>query len=507
MPLSLSLGIKIGGLSMGDVSIPQAPVLSEAAVTVEDGIATFTGVIGTEGNDTTITILWGIVDGDLPNEIPVGVYTEDGTFEKEVDSDTFPSGEIFWQIKAENVGGVVFSTQQATLLNQNAWYGIERDETIASNDWTRIAGTGQMSLHASLPVQNSIKGVLMNADKSVNYYLKADDWTKKSDGTASNRTGSDGNVMAYKERPTYWKFETEGTVQRAKCSIYPLNGFTKYDKCFFGAYEGKLVGTKLSSIAGVLPTISRSKTQFRADARANGVGYNQQWYGQYTELEWMFIVEYATNNIQTPVNNTLTAEGYRQGGLGNGVTDVVGAEWSAYSGYNPFITCGASDSLANGSGEVATVIANFGGAGINRTFTVPRYRGIENIFGHIWKWTDGVSFNHLAATREVWIFDDPALITDNSSLNARFAGLLPGSGWVKNIQFGDKGDIIAKTIGGSSTTQFCDYIDTPAFGSGWRALVYGGCADSGSSAGAFYANVSYAASIMSATIGSRLCAR
>lgn len=118
MPLSLSLGIKIGGLTMGGVSIPQAPVLSDAAVTVEAGIATFTGVIGTEGNETTITILWGTVDGVLPNEIPVGVYSEDGSFSKEVDSDTFPSGEIFWQFKAESVGGVVFSTQQATKVNQ-----------------------------------------------------------------------------------------------------------------------------------------------------------------------------------------------------------------------------------------------------------------------------------------------------------------------------------------------------------------------------------------------------
>jgi hypothetical protein len=394
-----------------------------------------------------------------------------------------------------------------TLLNQD-WYGIERDETIASADWTRIASSpAAMSLHATLPVQSSLKGVLLKADKTVNYYLKADDWTKKADGTVSTLTGADGNVMVRKDSDTYWKFEQVGNIQRVKCSMYPLVGFSKIDKWNIGAYEARLVTTKLSSVAGVLPTTSRSETQFRADARANGAGYQQQWYEPYKEILWMFIIEYATNNFQKAVNATLTSEGYKQGGLGNGVTTSVSAEWSAYNGYNPFITCGASDSLANGSGEVATVIANFGGAGINRTFTVPRYRGIENIFGHIWKWVDGVNFNHLAATREVYIFDNPDLIADNTSVNARFAGLLPESGWVTYIQFGDKGDIIAKSIGGSSTTQFCDYLYVPALGSSWKALFSGGAADDGAGAGPLFAFTNLGASGANAKVGARLFAR
>lgn len=393
-----------------------------------------------------------------------------------------------------------------TNTNQNAWYGVERDITNASPDWTRIGG--DMTLHASLPVQSSLKGVLLNADKTVNYYLKPDDWTKKADGSASDKTGAHGNVIIRKDRDTYWKFEREGNVQRAKCSIYPLVGFTKYPIWNIGAYEAKLVSTKLSSVAGVLPTTSRTETQFRTDARANGAGYNQQWNEPYTEIVWMFIVEYATNNFQKAVNATLTAQGYKQGGLGNGVTTAVSAEWNAYNGYNPFITCGASDSLANGSGEVSVVIANFGGAGINRTFTVPRYRGIENFFGHIWKWVDGVSFNHLAATREVWIFDDPALIADNTSANARLAGLLAlADGYVKTLIFDSKGCILPATVGGGSTTYFCDYLYTPALGSGWRALISGGSASDGATAGPLYASTHIGASSAYASFGARLFAR
>ena len=392
--------------------------------------------------------------------------------------------------------------------NTSQWYGVERDMTIASPDWTRIAGsTSAMDLHRTLPVQNALKGVLLNADKTVNYYLKADDWTKKADGTASDKTGAHGNVMVRKDRDTYWKFETEGNIQRAKCSIYPLVGFTKYPIWNVGAYEAKLVSTKLSSIAGVLPTTSRSETTFRNDARANGAGYNQMWNEPNTELAWMQIVEFASFNLQKAVNNTLTAQGYRQGGLGNGVTTAVSGEWSAFNRYNPFITCGTSDGLANGSGEVSTIITNFGGAGVNRTFTVPRYRGIENPFGHIWKWIDGVSFNHLADRRECYIFDDPSLIADNTSVNARYAGNLSlTEGWVKTILFGAKGDIFATSVGGSSTTQFCDYFYVPVLGSGWKALLFGGHTNNGASAGRS-ADTGSGASNTYAAIGARLSAR
>lgn len=403
--------------------------------------------------------------------------------------------------------GECFGTRVGPLLNL-AWYGVERDLTIASPGWTRIASSqSAMSLHVTLPVQSSLKGCLLKADKTVNYYLKPDDWTMKADGTASILTGADGNVMVRKDRDTYWQFETVGNIQRVKCSIYPLVGFLKFDKWNVGAYEAKLVATKLSSIAGVLPTTSRSETQFRIDARANGAGYNQLWNEPNTEIAWMQIVEFASFNLQKPVDNTLTPEGYRKGGLGNGVTTAISAEWSAFNGYNPFVVCGSSDSLGNKSGEVPVIIPNFGGVGIGRTFTVPRYRGIENSFGHVWKWVDGVGFNHLADRRECYIFEDPSLIADNTSVGTRLAGNLSlTEGWVETVLFGAKGDIFPTSVGGSSTTQFCDYFYAPALGSGWRALIFGGSAYYGAYAGR-YVNANNGASYTSANVGARLSAR
>ena len=403
--------------------------------------------------------------------------------------------------------GFGFSAALGTLLNQKLWYGIQINEAINSTEAVRIAGDGQMSLHATLPVHNLLKACVINADKTVNYYLDPTDWSKKLNGTASNLTGSDGNVMIHLSQDCYLLKTKVGDLIEKRISLYPLPGYTKIEKQFFSAYEGNLSGGKLRSVSGVLPTTSRSLTQFRADARANGGGYEQQYFAEYDFLIDLFTIEFATTNFQKPVDNTLTAEGYKKGGLGNGVTTAVSAEWSAYNGSNPFITCGASNILASGTGQVSVTINNFGGAGVNRTFTVPRYRGIENWFGHVWKWIDGITINHLSDRREVYVFDNPAQFADATSVNARLLGLMPlTEGYIRRTI---GATFLPTTVGSgaSSTTNYADYFYAPALSSGWRALISGGAAYYGASAGAFYAYTSYVASNAYAYLGGRLCAK
>jgi hypothetical protein len=225
----------------------------------------------------------------------------------------------------------------------------------------------------------------------------------------------------------------------------------------------------------------------------------------------LFICEYATLNSQKAVNGTLTGDGYKQGGLGNGVTTANGTEWSNFNGYNPFITCGASDSLANGSGEVTGVtVTNFGGTGQTRTFTVPRYRGIENIFGHIWEWQDGASVYHQTtgegSTHRFYICDTPANFADGTTTNYDYRSDLPAEGYVKSVTHDAKGILIPKTVGGNNVTYFCDYYYTPATGVGyWGGVLRGGNASSGSNAGFVYVKSDKGASNTDTIIGSRFC--
>lgn len=91
-------------------------------------------------------------------------------------------------------------------------------------------------------------------------------------------------------------------------------------------------------------------------------------------------------NRQKAFNANLTAEGYHQGGLGDGVTSgtvtVNGA--TTYS----FVPCGTTNSLGNGTGIIEYTHTNTNAEGTStgtKVVNVPRYRGIENPFGHVWK--------------------------------------------------------------------------------------------------------------------------
>ncbi len=401
--------------------------------------------------------------------------------------------------------GFGFGVQVGSLLKQS-WYGIERDNTITSPDWTRIASSpDDMILHATMPIQALFKPCTMNADKTVNYYLLPTDLSKKLDGSAADLTGADGNVMSY-QSASYWKHtEKVGNVERMKFSVHRQtgDGWVEIEPQFYSIYEGLVVGGKLSSVSGVLPTTSTNLINFRIAARANGAGHEQQWIKPYTELVHLFKLQFATNHFQKPVNLTLTIDGYCQGGLGNGITTAASAEWSAFNAYNPFVAAGGCNSLAKHWGEALVIIPNFGGAGVNRTFTTNRFLFVENIFGHLWKWTDGVTINHLADRREAYVFDNPAQFVDNSSLNGRLAGLLPveTGGYVKELNFPE---ILPKLVGGGSATQYCDYFYAPALNSGWRALFSGGSAADGVYAGAFSAYASGAASHAHTHVGARL---
>jgi hypothetical protein len=74
------------------------------------------------------------------------------------------------------------------------------------------------SIHARM------RGCLLLDNGQVNYYLKPTDWTEKADGSPSNLTGADGQVMV--EVPRFWvKNTSTGTLWRPEISATPLAGY------------------------------------------------------------------------------------------------------------------------------------------------------------------------------------------------------------------------------------------------------------------------------------------
>ena len=411
------------------------------------------------------------------------------------------------------------------------WYGVEFYTTSPYPDCIRI---GNPELHKTLPVHTQMKGCLLSDDGTVNKYLNESNWTSET------LDGSQGQVMVEMPKQSYWKFETDGNIRRVKFSTKPLEGFKPTPQGYVSAYEASLQRStnKLSSVVNTdadyrggnnnaewdgtyrsllgMPATRISRTSFRDYARnrkADSTEWNCMTYDFQKLLYWLFVVEYATLNSQKAFNAAKTAEGYAQGGLGNGVTSLNETKWNAFNGYYPVIPCGHTDELGNGTGEVEfSMPEEYDSAGF--TVKVPRYRGIENPFGHLWQWTDGINVRISPneptgdGLSKVFVTDNPEYFNDSNYDNMSYVGNeARADGYVKEIIFGEGGDIMPTEVGASSTTHFADYFYTniPASGAAMRGVLFGGYATNGAKAGLSFASAIYAASVSAANFGSRLC--
>ena len=418
------------------------------------------------------------------------------------------------------------------------YYGVRVKTTVAATTLERI---GRPELHTSLPIQSGMRRCVLKDDGTVAYYLHATDSTKRDTGAAANLTGADGMVMV--EIPKHYrKFEFDGTDLVVLMSMYPLPGFHEVPKMYRSAYEATVDRTitatpKLASVVNTtaafrggnnnasydgtyrtflgLPATQISLTNFRNYARnrgtagLNGKGWNCDLYAAQLATYWLYVVEYANLNCQAPYNPQPDANGYKQGGLGDGVTTWNG-DWDTYNGYYPIIPCGITNSLGNNTGVVSHTVDN--GNGISKTFQVPSYRGLENPFGHIWSWTDGckceIQSDADGGLSKFYVCDDPAKFQDSSYNDYEYRGDLPRKeGYVKRILGGEHGDNMPTEVGGGSTTYFSDYFYTnvPTSGTAMRGVLFGGRAHHGAIAGLSCANTSNAASHTTTNIGSRLC--
>ena len=378
-----------------------------------------------------------------------------------------------------------------------------------------------------------MRGCLLDDDGNVVKYLDAEDWTNE------DRTGSSGQVMV--EIPMHYRrFDTEGTKRRVYISELSFPGCEVVPKAYVSAYEAT-VQRSTSKLCSVVnddadyrggnnnanldgqynsflgrPATAISRTNFRSYARKRKSGsteWNCYTYDIHKTLFWLFVVEYATLNSQAGYNSEPTSEGYRQGGLGAGVT-TWGNNWSTFNGYYPFVPCGHTDSLGNRTGVVSYTAKN-DDESITKTFDVPRYRGVENPFGHIWKWTDGCNIQ-VSATQEnggtglskAFICHDPANFQDSNYANYSHVGNINRiGGYIKEVLFGVGGEILPKLVGGGSTTYFCDnhWTNIQTSGETLRGLVFGGSAKDGAYAGLACAPSSYFPSLSHTDFGSRLC--
>lgn len=244
------------------------------------------------------------------------------------------------------------------------------------------------------------------------------------------------------------------------------SGFTKHPG------SGKYVG-RYNTISGYYSkTGSKPLANItRATARTNSKNKGSKW-GQYDFASWcavwlLYLVEFADWNSQSVI------------GIG---------------------ICGSS-SMAN-TGGTDSMNYHTGTAASSRTTAgAVQYRNIENPWGNIWEWIDGVNFSD----GTVYVCTTPANYADDTTSGYTNAGTKTQSdGWIKAIGISSTAPwaFFPTEVGGSETIYIPDYA---YYYSGWRVLHVGG--DYGSttgSVGLFYFNANYTSSNSNSDVGARL---
>lgn len=429
------------------------------------------------------------------------------------------------------------------------WYGIQW--TSANTTPIRI---GNMSMHKSLPIQKGMKRCLLQDNGSTYGYISQQDHTKYDDGRSVDYTGTHGQVMV--EIPEYHydalKY-TENNVTTYVLKLYPYSNKGKLSKkVYVSAFEAtsddanpnastkKLYSICTSNIIVNSGSVNANDVSYTADAtlyrggnartistddnaqnsllgrpvtnltrdafrtRANnrGEGWSQQYWSAYMSIVRLYVVEYCNFNAQSTYYNTVDSNGYKRGGLGDGLSNV--SNWNGFNSYNPITPCGITLSLVNETGVISyTASAN----SVSINTNVPSYRGIENPWGHIWKWTDGINIYGDSENNKSLIYtcDDITKFADNTSTNyvLRIDNAAYGTdGFIKTCNWDENGDFIPISQGGSSSSYFYDYSWFQ--NAEWKVLASGGGAYYGSVCGWFCFIASFVSSYSRADIGGRL---
>lgn len=412
--------------------------------------------------------------------------------------------------------------------NENElWYGVKFD--LANGSSPDGVRTGNMEMHKTLPIQSKMRGCTISNTDNTKKYLKANDWTKWEDGTTSSQDSSGVGVEAFVEIPEHYRLliATPDNTVEIRMSEYNLPGYTKVEKKYIGAYEGSvnldssshnnLLRTQVRNTA---PIVSKTRTEFQTMARNNNRtnNWNIYTYDAHRDLTWLFVVEYATLNSQKAFNANLTAEGYHQGGLGEGVTTgsvkINGTDaWS-------FVPCGTTNQLGNGTGIIEYTHTNTNAEGAStgtKVVNVPRYRGIENPFGHVWK--NVIDVVVAGTDNSVYICKDYTKFgTFEGGTNPTAEQLIAAgyelqdfkestttSQYVKKLVNNNQADLFPTVVGNgaSATTYYCDYHWTNAVATP-RTLLLGGGSDLGSHAGLFFLYSSAGLDYSTASVGTRI---
>ena len=405
---------------------------------------------------------------------------------------------------------------------ENAAYGIEW--TKDDNDIIRI---GNAKFHRELPIQNRLKGCVYN-EKKISYFLNPTGWAKPlENGLVPPLDGSDGDVgvrvpefyICVKDTGTKYQlwisdFNIDGTFIRVHPFIIShtktmtrMNGSTEevFSACIKEDNTEYLGGNKSSSVAAN-KLQGRPRTGISYTTAIQLCANRGDWitmidYLEYCAIQALCYIEYANFDNQAALNVNLTSDGFKQGGLGAGVTNLDWDRWTAFNGNNPIVQTywTAEHNIGNGSTNGDHYeLGNYNADGSNLSTYPAVYRGILNFFGDILTFVrDVVIINRNANYNSVYLLkkgvNHSDVTIDNIQDKCYFIGDQANTdGFITEFDFRFGPYFVPNKVGtnkkaGYNSKRGSDGQDTDK---AVRVLLLDGCAHYGYGAGSgfFYSN-------------------
>ena len=299
-------------------------------------------------------------------------------------------------------------------------------------------------------------------------------------GKVLNKKGESGFTRTNINMPVmvkipefYYKIEKSGSIFRYYVADGPVDGLSLHPGSgdnYLARYEAGeassgTLGFILASYSGTTPSVSKTRSTFRDYARNMASGFQLRDIAAWCAYDLLYLVEYADFNSQEKI--------------GPGIVNAT---------------------AVHKTGETDAMVYHTGRANSGDNAAV-QYRGIENPWGNVREWVDGINFQDLAA----YICTDPTKYADDTASNYTVSGVtLCPPGWIKGLGLSNKFPwaFLPDANGGSDTTYIPDYVYS--ISDGWRLLHIGGNAYYGSNAGLFCFYADYTSSSNSNNLGARL---
>lgn len=343
--------------------------------------------------------------------------------------------------------------------------------------------------------------------------------------------GSNGEVLT-RIPEFYWKREIIDGYEYIYISDYAIAGFNKSEEFSVGRYDACIdEDGKLHSYSGYSPSTNKNITQHRDAAKLLSDEFCMIDY-RYFMLQLLYLVEYANYNSQSQLGNGIVSMRYTANDkaiIAGETTNTIVIAANDYFKVGQQIAIGTTvDGVSICKDRTITEIAEYSkdttegtaitfdgepvniaigniihacaqkeggcdslgmksGCLANDSQHSVIYRGIENIFGNVFNWVDGLNIKdyqaYICRNPEEYISDK----FDGSYIKLGYMNCQERDMYIKKLGFDEKNPDIALPIeiggGAGSSSGMCDFYYSSERN---RVARVGGYFDSGAYAGLWY---------------------